>query len=155
MSGRKLSEVLGKTRVWGRDCQEATVKIAQYGCSVMLAVALGLSLSMVLHISSAAADEDPDIKAETAGGRAHFAQAFCAVSPERIAGYKVRLRKSLHADSDFDRHWQMGWTRAEAGIGQMNSLRDRDPKEFAERIKVNCERLKWMAENALRAPPAK
>jgi hypothetical protein len=137
------------------DGQEARVKIAQYRWSVMHAVALGLSLSMVLPLSSAAADEDADLKTETAGGRAHFAQELCAVSPERIAGYKTRLRKSLHADSDFDRHWQMGWTQAESAIGQMNSLRDRDPKEFAGRIKVNCERLKWMAENALRSPPAK
>jgi hypothetical protein len=130
------------------------VKIAQYGCSVMLAVVFGLSLSWALPLSSAIADEAPDLKAETAGGRAHFAQALCGVSPAPIDQYKVRLKKSLHADNDFDRHWQKGWSRAESGIGQMNSLRARDPEEFAQRIKANCQRLKWMAKNALRAPAA-
>jgi hypothetical protein len=37
----------------------------------------------------------------------------------------------------------------------MSALRERDPKEFAARIKVDCERLKWLAGNALHSPVRK
>jgi hypothetical protein len=37
----------------------------------------------------------------------------------------------------------------------MSALRDRDPAEFEARIKVNCERLKWLAGNSLRTPARK
>jgi hypothetical protein len=94
-------------------------------------------------------------RAETAGERASFAQAFCDVSPERVGAYKERLRKVLTDPTNFDQHWDTGWHRAETTNSQMNALRERDPKEFAARIKVNCERLKWMAGNALRPPAQK
>jgi hypothetical protein len=129
------------------------VKRGQYCCRGIIAAALALSLSMAVPMTSAAAAEAPEVKAETAGERAHFAEAFCAVPPGRVGEYKERLRKTLPATSDFDRHWQVGWKRAASGIGQMSALRDHDPQEFAERVKVNCERLKWMAENSLRARP--
>jgi hypothetical protein len=102
-----------------------------------------------------AAEVPADTKAETAGERAHFAQALCGASAERVDGYKQRLRKLLHDPADFDRHWQVGWSRAESGIGQMSALRERDPAEFASRIKANCGRLKWQAENAVRPPAGK
>jgi hypothetical protein len=113
-----------------------------------LCAALCLSmLSLAAPLASGASDAN--MSAETAGERASFAQAFCGVSPERIGAYKERLRKVLTGATDFDQHWDAGWQRADNTNSQMNALRERDPKEFAARIKVNCERLKWMAGNAL------
>jgi hypothetical protein len=137
------------------DCQEATMKNVQYCYRVLVAVASVLLLSMALPVSSVASDDAADAKAQAAGERAHFAQEFCQVSPERVGAYKERLRKVLHEVSDFDRHWQVGWRRAEKDNSQMSALRDRDPTEFAARVKANCERLKWMTENSLRAPARK
>jgi hypothetical protein len=105
-------------------------------------------LSLAAPLASRAAG-DPNMRAETAGERASFAQAFCNVSPEQVGAYKERLRKMLTDASNFDQHWDTGWHRAESTNNQMSALRDRDPQEFAARIKVNCERLKWMAGNAL------
>ena len=118
-----------------------------------LCAALCLSmLSLAAPLASGASD--PNMSAETGGERANFAQAFCDVSPERIGAYKERLRKVLAGASNFDQHWDAGWHRAENTNSQMSALRERDPKEFAARVKVDCERLKWMAGNALhpRAP---
>ncbi|MGF6480269.1 hypothetical protein [Paraburkholderia sp. JPY419] len=61
----------------------------------------------------------------------------------------------LTGATDFDQHWDAGWHRADDTNSQMNAPRERDPKEFAARIKVNYERLKWMAGNALRPPAQK
>jgi hypothetical protein len=112
--------------------------------------ALCLSVLSLAAPLASRASEDANMRVETAGERASFAQAFCDVSPERVGAYKERLRKVLTDASDFDQHWDTGWHRAESSNRQMNALRERDPKEFAARIKVNCERLKWMAGNALR-----
>ncbi|MEX3809412.1 hypothetical protein AB3X96_03915 [Paraburkholderia sp. BR13439] len=115
-----------------------------------------LCLSMLSLAAPLASDaSDANMSAETAGERARFAQAFCGVSPERIGAYKERLRKVLTGATDFDQHWDAGWHRADDTNSQMNALRERDPKEFAARIKVDCERLKWMAGNALRPPAQK
>lgn len=121
----------------------------------IFAVTSALFLSMMLPVAGALGAEAADAKAEAAGERAHFAQAFCQVSPERVAAYKARLKDRLSDAHDFDRHWQLGWTRADRQVRDMSSLRDSNPEEFASRIKVNCERLKWMAENSLRARPQK
>ncbi|MBC8726323.1 hypothetical protein OKW38_003226 [Paraburkholderia sp. MM5496-R1] len=110
-------------------------------------------LSLAAPLASGASDAN--MSAETAGERASFARAFCDVSPERIDAYKERLRKVLTGATDFDQHWDTGWHRADITNSQMNALRERDPKEFAARIKVNCERLKWMAGNALHRPAQK
>ena len=104
-------------------------------------------LSLAAPLASGASDDN--MRAETGGERANFAQAFCGVSPERVSAYKERLREVLTDANNFDLHWDAGWHRAESTNGQMSGLRERDPKEFAARIKVNCERLKWMAGNAL------
>jgi hypothetical protein len=122
-----------------------------YCYQTILATTFACLVSALLPLSNAAADQESDLKVETAGERAHFAQAFCQVPPERVEGYKARLRTRLSDASDFDLHWQTGWSRASRQITEMSSLRERDPDEFAARIKVNCERLKWMAENSLRA----
>ncbi|WP_233847553.1 hypothetical protein [Paraburkholderia sp. HD33-4] len=115
-----------------------------------------LCLSMLsLAAPPASGASDANMSAETAGERANFAQAFCDVSPERIGAYKERLRKVLTGATDFDQHWNAGWHRADNSNSQMNALRERDPKEFAARIKVNCERLKWVAGNALHPPAPK
>lgn len=127
-----------------------------YGVPVVrVAVASVLLLSAALPMSAVASEDAANAKAEAAGERAHFAQEFCQVSPERVGAYKERLRKVLHEASDFDRRWQVGWRHAEKDNSQMNALRDRDPTEFAARVKVNCERLKWMTENSLRVPAQK
>lgn len=126
-----------------------------YYYRTIFAMTLVLFLPTMLPVSPALGAEAADAKVETAGERAHFAQAFCQASPERVAAYKARLKDRLSDADDFDRHWQQGWARADPQVGEMRSLRDRNPEEFASRIKVNCERLKWMAENSLRARPQK
>ncbi|HEY2607626.1 MAG TPA: hypothetical protein VGJ10_16815 [Paraburkholderia sp.] len=122
---------------------------------VLVAAAFALLLSTSLSASSVAAEVPADTEVETAGERAHFAQAFCGVSAERVDGYKQQLKKTLHDPAGFDRYWQVGWRRAESGISQMSALREHDPAEFASRIKGNCGRLKWQAENAVRPPARK
>lgn len=129
------------------------MKNVQYCYRVLFAAAFVLLLSTVMPASALADQDAANDKAQAAGERAHFAQAFCQVPPERVAAYRQRLRKVLHDASDFDRYWQVGWRRAEKDDSQMSALRDRDPAEFAARIKVNCERLKWMAQNSLRSAP--
>lgn len=121
----------------------------------MLAVTCALFLSTMLPVSSAFSDETADAKVETAGERAHFAEAFCKVSPERVEAYKAQLRNRLPDVTDFDERWQAGWTRARRPVIDMTALREHDPDQFAARIKVNCERLRWMAQNSLRAHPTK
>lgn len=101
-------------------------------------------------LTGAVGAEDNDLKVEAAGERAHFAEALCQAPPERVAAYKARLRKRLSDVNDFDQHWQRGWTHADRQIVDMNSLRVSNPEEFASRLKPNCERLNWMAENSLR-----
>ena len=114
-----------------------------------LCAVLCVSMLSLATPSASGAGEDANMRAETGGERASFAQAFCSVSPERVSDYKEQLRKALTDASDFDRHWDVGWHRAENTNNQMSALREQDPKEFAARIKVNCERLKWLAGNAL------
>ncbi|APA85668.1 hypothetical protein BJG93_09900 [Paraburkholderia sprentiae WSM5005] len=122
-------------------------------CYRPLCAALCLSMLSLAPLASGASDAD--MSAQAAGERASFAQAFCGVSPARIGAYKERLRKVLTGAADFDQRWDAGWQRADKTNSQMNALRERDPQEFAARIKINCERLKWMAGNALRSPARK
>ncbi|MCC8391829.1 hypothetical protein LJ656_04440 [Paraburkholderia sp. MMS20-SJTR3] len=125
-------------------------------CRRPLCAAVLLSvLSLAVPLTGHAGEEDANLRVETAGERASFAQTFCQVSPERIGAYKERLRTRLTDATHFDQHWDTGWRRAENTNRQMSALRERDPAEFASRIKVNCERLKWMAQNALRPPARK
>jgi hypothetical protein len=135
--------------------QEAMMKNIKYHYGRRVAMACVLLFSTALPISAMASEDATTAKVETAGERAHFAQEFCQVSPERVGAYKQRLRKTLPETSDFDRHWQVGWRRADKDNTQMSALRDRDPAEFEARIKVNCERLKWLAGNSLRTPARK
>ncbi|SMG44381.1 hypothetical protein [Paraburkholderia susongensis] len=125
-------------------------------CAGTLFVAAAVvTLSLAVPAAGRASEERDDMKAEAAGERANFAQAFCQVSPERIDAYKEKLRKTLREATDFEQRWQTGWRRAENNNSRMNGLRERDPDEFKARVKVNCERLKWLAENSLRAPARK
>jgi hypothetical protein len=126
-----------------------------YCSRAIVAAASALVLSILLPVSNATGAEAAYIKVETAGERAHFAQAFCQVSPGQVDDYKERLRKRLPEVDDFDQHWQFGWARANRQVTDMSSLRERNPEEFASRIKPNCERLKWMADNSLRVRPQK
>ncbi|WP_144144781.1 hypothetical protein [Paraburkholderia sp. BCC1884] len=122
----------------------------------LLCLAAATSLVLItLTPPAAASEESADANAETAGERAHFAQMHCDVKPERIGGYKERLRHVLHDASDFDRSWQTGWSRGEKQDMRLDSLRRSDPEEYAARVKASCERLKWLAKNSLRARPPK
>jgi hypothetical protein len=138
------------------NLKEPAMKHVPYCYGGRVAVAFGLLFSLAsFHVSSMATEDAANTKAETAGERAHFAQEFCEVPAERVGAYKERLRKALHGADNFDLRWQAGWRRAENGNSQMRSLRERDSEEFAARVKVNCERLKWMAQNSLRPPARK
>lgn len=125
-----------------------------YWGGAIFSAAFALMALIAAPLSNAVAD-DAVGKVETAGERAHFAQAFCQVSPERVQAYKERLKKKLFDVQDFDQHWDWGWSRANRQVTDMRALRDSNPQEFATRIKVNCGRLKWMAENSLRESPHK
>lgn len=128
---------------------------SQYCYRMVLAVASVLLLSMTWPLPGMANEETANANAQAAGERAHFAGQFCRVSPERIVAYKERLRKVLRDASSFDTQWQTGWRRGEKEGIQMNAMQLHDPEEFASRVKADCERLKWMAHNALRARPQK
>jgi hypothetical protein len=120
-------------------------------CAAVFLTPLWLAAPLTGHAS----EEGVNLQVETAGERASFAQAFCEVPPERIDAYKARLRQRLSEATHFDQHWDAGWRRAQGNNSQMSALRERDPTEFASRIKVNCERLKWLAQNSLRTPTRK
>ncbi|MFT4065313.1 hypothetical protein [Paraburkholderia sp.] len=125
-------------------------------CRRPLCAAVFLSLQLLAApLTGHASEESANLKAEAGGERASFAQAFCEVSPERIGDYKTRLRQRLTEATHFDQHWDAGWHRAQSNNSQLSALRERDPTEFAARIKVNCERLKWLAQNSLRTPARK
>jgi hypothetical protein len=127
----------------------------KYPYAKLVAMASVLLLSTALPKLAVASEDAATAKVETAGERAHFAQAFCQVSPERVGAYKQQLRNRLPEVSDFDRRWQAGWRRADQDNTRMSALHERDPTEFEARIKVNCERLKWLAGNSLRTPTRK
>jgi len=118
---------------------------------VLFAAASVLLLSAALTGSSVAGEEAASANVEIAGERAHFAQKFCGTSPERIRGYKERVRGAQQQASDFDRHWDAGWRKGEDEDSQMSALRLGNPADFASRVKADCERLKWLAENSVRA----
>lgn len=127
------------------------MRITSYRFRVLVLSASLLLLSASFPIAGVAGDEAANANAETAGERAHFAQSYCAVSPERIGMFKERIRKVLHGATDFDQHWQTGWHRGEREDSQMESLRLSDPQEFSSRVKSSCERLKWVVKNSMRA----
>ncbi|NPT60528.1 hypothetical protein GNZ13_39750 [Paraburkholderia sp. 5N] len=117
---------------------------------------LGLSLLLLAQPRPALASEDSaNDNAEAAGQRARFAQEFCGGSAQDVAEYKEKLRKVLTEASQFDTRWQAGWQSGDRDAIQMRSLQLNSPSEFAERVKGNCERIKWQADNALRARPPK
>lgn len=112
-------------------------------------VLCALAVLAASPVSSVSGEESVDANVETAGEWAQFASAFCKVSPRRVGQYKARLRKKLTDAHDFDRHWQEGWNRAERRNLEMSALRERDPTEFAARTKVNCQRVRWMADKSV------
>jgi hypothetical protein len=117
----------------------------------LLALALLLSLLLLAQPRPASASEDSaNASAEAAGQRARFDQEFCGVSAQEVAEYKEKLRKVLTEASQFDTRWQSGWRRGDSDTIQMRSLQLNTPAEFAARVKSNCERIKWQANNALR-----
>lgn len=97
-----------------------------------------------------ASEDSANASAEAAGQRARFDQEFCGVSEQDVAAYKEKLRKVLTDASQFDTRWQMGWRRGDSDTIQMRSLQLNAPSEFAVRVKSNCERIKWQADNSLR-----
>nr|WP_236591674.1 hypothetical protein [Paraburkholderia metrosideri] len=78
------------------------MKNRPYCYRAIFAVTSALFLSTMLPVTGASGDEAVDAKVETAGERAHFAQVFCQVPPERVAAYKTRLRNRLPDADDFD-----------------------------------------------------
>ncbi|MBK5050496.1 hypothetical protein IQ289_19055 [Burkholderia sp. R-70006] len=116
---------------------------------------------MVLVLYSAcqhpalARDESADANAEVAAERVHFAQEFCGVSPEQGKKFKERARKALPDVHDFEQRWEKGWKREEHDASALRALRDGDPAEFSTRVKSSCSRIRWQAENSVRAHPQK
>jgi hypothetical protein len=127
----------------------------QYCYRILSPVAAVLLLSMVWPQPGVANEDTANANARAAGERAHYAQTYCGTSPERIGAYKERLRHVLVDAGNFDLQWDTGWRRGEKEGIQMNAMRLHDPKEFASRVKTDCERIKWMAQNAVRARPQK
>lgn len=140
--------------------QEAIVykKQSRYHALLALAPILALLLSLLLlaHPRPVFASEDSDnASAEAAGQRARFAREFCGGSEQDVVEYKEKLRKILTEASQFDTRWQAGWQRGDSDAIQMRSLKLNSPPEFAVRVKSNCDRIKWQADNLLRARPPK
>lgn len=111
----------------------------------------GLFLSFFLLAVPASAREDADrANARVAGQRAYFAHQFCDVSAERIEEYRLKLRARFSDAIEFDLSWKRGWHNEDRRTIQLRAMRANNPKEYAERVKDDCGRLKWQAENALR-----
>ncbi|CAE6721466.1 hypothetical protein [Paraburkholderia haematera] len=102
-----------------------------------------------------ASEDSANASAEVAGQRARFDQELCGESAQDVANYKEKLRNVLTEASQFDTRWQAGWQRGNSDVTQMRSLRLNSPSEFAARLKGNCDRIKWQADNLLRARPQK
>ncbi|MFM0012777.1 hypothetical protein PQR46_07680 [Paraburkholderia sediminicola] len=119
-------------------------------------VALLLSLLLLAQPRPVLATEDSaNASAEAAGQRARFAREFCGGSEQDVVEYKEKLRKVLTEASQFDTRWQAGWQRGDSDAIQMHSLQLNSPSEFAVRVKSNCDRIKWQADNLLRVRPPK
>lgn len=131
------------------------MKTYQHCYGTALALACALFVSAAWPLPGKANEEAANANAQAAGERAHFARKFCGASDERIGAYKERLRKVLHDASNFDLQWQTGWHRGEKQDIQLNAMRLNDPKEFAYTVKTSCERIKWMATNAVRGHAGK
>ncbi|WP_120295004.1 hypothetical protein [Paraburkholderia sp. BL23I1N1] len=113
-----------------------------------------LSLLLLAQPRPALASEDSaNARAEAAGQRAHFVREFCGESAQDVEQYKEKLRTIFAEASQFDSRWQAGWRRGDSDAIQMRSLQLNSPPEFAARVKSNCERIKWQADNSLRARP--
>jgi hypothetical protein len=122
----------------------------------LLTLAPLLVLVLLAQPRLASASEDgANGSAEAAGQRARFAKEFCGGSAQDVAEYKEKLRKVLTEASQFDTRWQTGWRRGDSDAIQMRSLQLSSPSEFAVRVKGNCERIKWQADNSLRVRPPK
>jgi hypothetical protein len=122
----------------------------------LLALAPLLVFALLAQPRLASASEDgANGSAEAAGQRARFAQEFCGDAAQDVTAYKEKLRKVLTEASQFDARWQAGWQRGDSDAIQMRSLQLSSPEEFAVRVKGNCERIKWQADNLLRVRPPK
>jgi hypothetical protein len=122
----------------------------------LLALAPLLVVVLLAQPQVASATEDgANASAEAAGQRARFDQEFCGGTAQDVAAYKEKLRKVLTEASQFDTRWQAGWQRGDSDAIQMRSLQLSSPAEFAVRVKGNCERIKWQADNLLRVRPPK
>ncbi|MFM0731124.1 hypothetical protein PQQ52_11610 [Paraburkholderia sediminicola] len=104
---------------------------------------------------ASASEDGANASAEAAGQRARFDQEFCGGTAQDVAAYKEKLRKVLAEASQFDTRWQAGWQRGDSDAIQMRSLQLSSPAEFAVRVKGNCDRIKWQADNLLRVRPPK
>lgn len=114
-------------------------------------IAAGMLVLCVILAAPASPREEADsASARVAGQRAHFANEFCGVSTERIAQYKTKLKAVLSEPNDFDASWDRGWHSEVSQTEQLRAMQATNPTEFAARVKSNCARLKWQAENAVR-----
>lgn len=100
--------------------------------------------------SAWASANEPAQDIEVASVRAHFAQEFCGTSSARIAKFKQKLKSSYPNIKDFEEHWQFGWHREDDRMINFRSMRETNPTEYAERVKRDCARIKWQAENSVR-----
>lgn len=122
-----------------------------WSCYHTLLTAAPLLLVLLTQLRPALASEDSaNASAEAAGERAHFVLAFCGGSAQDVTEYKEKLRKVLTEASQFETRWQAGWRRGDNDAIQMRSLQLNSPADFAARVKGNCERTKWQADNSLR-----
>jgi hypothetical protein len=135
---------------------------SRYHALLALAPVLALLLSLLLPLlllaqprPVLASEDSANGSAEAAGQRARFAKEFCGGSEQDVVEYKEKLRKVLTEASQFDTRWQAGWQRGDSDAIQMRALQLNSPSEFAVRVKSNCDRIKWQADNLLRARPPK
>jgi hypothetical protein len=109
-----------------------------------------LACAADLHASDNVANET----VHTAARGAHFGRALCGFTAAHIAQYKAKLKASLSDATDFDFHWDYGWTQEERELLQYQSLRVGDPQEYASRVESSCNRLRYRIKQAQGAAPA-
>lgn len=116
-------------------------RLSRYSRQLWLIMALAITTAEC----PALANSPSDTSVQTAAGFARFAGAFCGTSQQSIADYKRAVRSTIRESGNFESDWQYGWASALNRIIDYRDLRARNPKDFAARVKDDCNLVRWEA----------
>lgn len=104
-----------------------------------------MALTIVTAECPALANSASDSSVQTAAGFARFAGAFCGTTQQSIAAYKRAVRTTIPESANFESNWRFGWANALERIVAYRDLRAADPKDFAARVRDDCNLVRWEA----------